>query len=217
MKKSNIGLKHYSILFSILGIAFLYSITIFCKPAVVDLSKLSEYEGKEIITKGVVKDIIETKYGNQILTIQNNNSSVMIFSEEKTNVTFGDFIKAQGKVQKYKDSFELIVEQKEFISIIRKWHNKTQPVWQLSLDPFSFVGLNVKVEGYVDSIYNSYFNLRDLNKSTSLIVSFEGGKPIYLEAGRKVIVKGVFSYDKENFRYMLRLFDKKHGVFLEAD
>ncbi len=217
MEKISISLKHYSIIFSIVGIVFLYAISISCKPMVVDLSEISDFEGKEIISKGVVKDITETKYGNQIITIEKNHTKVKVFSEEKTNVTYGDLIKVQGTVEKYMDSFEIVVGSKELITIVRGWANKTMPVSQLSIDPSKFVGINIKVDGYIDSIYNSYFSLKDLNKSNTVIVSYEGGKSLYLNSGKKVIVKGVFTYDEKNFRYIIRLLSKDHGVSVEAE
>ncbi len=216
MKKAILNLKHYSIIFSILGILVLYSISSFCKPSYVEISKIPEYEGKEIITNGTVKQISETKYGNQIITIEDNKTSVLVFSEEKTDVEYGDIIKVQGKVQKYEKSYEIIVENKQGIEIINRWDNKTIPLWQLSLDPSRYVGINIKVKGFIDSIYNSYFTLKDTNKSETIVVSYSGGNSLYLDSKKEIIVKGVFTFDSENFRYVIKLFNKDHGVFVRG-
>ena len=216
MNKIILNLKHYTILFSVIGIFVLYFISSFCKPAYIEISEIPNFEGKEIITNGTVKEISETKYGNQIITIEDNRSNVIVFSEEKTNIEYGDIIKVQGKVQKYEDSYEIIVENKERIEIINRWHNKTIPLWQISLDPSRYLGINVKVKGLIDSIYNSYFTLKDTNKTETIVVSYTGGKNLYLEPKKEIIVKGVFTFDSENFRYVINLFNEDHGVFVRG-
>ena len=206
------NLKHFSIFFSISGITILYVISIFCRPVSIEISEISHYEGKEIITKGYVKEIVETKFKSQIITIQNNNSSVIIFSEEKTDFEYGDYIKVSGQVQKFEDSYEIMVENKKNIILLKKWDNITIPLWQLSLNPEKYDGLNVKVKGVVDNIFNSYFHLKDDIKSNTIIVSYLGGNKLYLKSGSEVIVKGIFNFDKENFRYMINLFSENHGI-----
>jgi predicted nucleotidyltransferase len=76
--------------------------------------------------------------------------------------------------------------------------------------------MNVKVEGFIDSIYNSYFTLKDVNKSEKIVVSYLGGKNLYLDNGKEIIVKGVLTYDSENFRYIINLYSENHGVFIRG-
>jgi len=199
-----------------MGITVLYLIACMCKPVCIEISDIPKYEGKKIIAKGFVKEISETQYKNQIITLQHNNSSVKVFSEEKTNAEYGDLIEVSGKVQKYEDDFEIIAENKEYIRILKKWNNITLPLWQIAVNPEKYVGLNVKVEGHIDDIYNSFFHLKDLETGHTTIVSYEGGKDLYLKSGKEVIVKGLFSYDKTNLRYLLKVCTKNHGVSLRG-
>ncbi len=210
------NLKYYSILFSTIGIAVLYLIACMCKPVCIELSDIPKYEGKKIITKGFVRELSETQYKNQIIRLQNNNSSVKVFSEEKTKAEYGDLVEVIGKIQKYKDDFEIVVESKESITIIKKWNNITIPLRQIANNPENYIGLNVKVIGHIDDIYNSFFRLKELETGHTIIVSYEGGKNLYLKSGKEVIVKGLFSYDDTNLRYLLKVCTKNHGVSLRG-
>jgi len=210
------NLKKYSIFFSVVGIISLYLLSCFCKPSYIDISKASEFEGKQIITKGTVKDIIESKFKNQIITIQHRNSSIKVFSEEKTKVEYGDLIEVTGKVQKYDDTWEIVVENRENINILKKWSNISLPLWQIALNPDGYLGLNVKVRGYIDNIYNSFFYLRDIETEHTIIISYEGEKSLYLKPGNEVIVKGIFSYDGTNLRYLIKICEKTHGLSMKG-
>lgn len=216
MRITKLNLKHFSIIFSIAGIILLYFIVSISKPAQIKLSEIKDFEGKKIITKGYVNEITETKYKNQIITIQNNNSSVIVFSEEKKDLEYGDLIKVKGEVQKYKNDFEIIVENIEDINLLKKWDNITLPIWQIAIEPSRYIGLNVKVKGYIDNLFNSFFHLKDIEKNYTILVSYFGGSDIYLKTGKEVIVKGVFTYDGANCRYMIKLFNETHGVFLRG-
>lgn len=211
------NLKHYSIIFSVTGILFLYILTFFCKPYYIDLSQISNYENKKVITNGKVIEITETKYKNQILKIQNNNSTAKIFSEEKTNVEYGDIIQAEGMVQKYEDYFEIIVKNKENIRVIEKWSNITLPLSQVSIHPNQYVGVNVKIKGYIEDIYNSFFNLKDFETDHMILVSYSSKNSFYLQSGKEVIVKGLFTYEEKNLRYIIKIYDDQHGISLRDD
>jgi len=210
------NLKYYSVLFSILGISFLYILTSFCRPVYVDLSEISNYEGKQVVTKGRIIEISETQYGNQIITIEYNNSTAKVFSEEKINIEYGDIIETKGKIEKYNDIFEIVVENKENIHILERWDNITLPIWQLSLEPNRYLGTNVKVKGYIDDIYNSFFHLKDLDTEHTILVSHSTKNAFYLQSGKEVIVKGLFTYEEQNLRYIIKLYDDKHGVSLRG-
>jgi len=211
------NLKYYSILFSILGIAILYLLASFCKPSYIEIDEIPNYESKRIITKGRAIEISETSYKNQIITLEYNNSTVKIFSEEKTDVEYGDILEVKGTVQKYQDFYEIMVDNKEDISIIEKWDNITLPIWQLSIEPSRYLGLNVKTVGYIDDLYNSFFHLKDLETDHTILVSYEGKKSFYLQSGKEVIVKGIFTYEEKNLRYIIKLYDDQHGISLRDE
>jgi uncharacterized protein YdeI (BOF family) len=206
------NLKYYSILFAIIGISVLYAMTLFSKPVVIELSKLPQYEGKQITTQGIVKNYYSTKYGNQMITIEDNNASATVFSEEEITVEYGDKIRVTGEVQKYNDCWEIIVNDKRSITIIQKWENISMPLWQIVQNPGRYEGLNVNVSGYVDSLYDDYFYLIDEKGDYSILVFYNSYEPEAVYPGQKVSVAGLFSFEKENFRYVLSICDRTHKI-----
>jgi len=210
------NLKKYSVLFSVIGIASLYLLSCFCRPSYIDISRASDFEGKKVITKGRVKEISENKFQNQIITIQDNNSSIKIFSEELTKVEYGDIIEVTGDVQKYGEIWEIVVESSEDIKILKKWENISMPLWQITMNPDRYLGTNVKVRGHIENIYNSFFYLKDINTEHKIIISYEGIKFLYLKPGKEVIVKGVLSYDDTNFRYLIKICDSNHEILMKG-
>jgi len=209
-------LKHFSLIFAVVGICLLYALSLFSKPAVIELSKLPEYEGKQITTQGIVKSYYSTKYGSQIIIIEDNNTSATVFSEEETIVEYGDKIRVTGEVQKYNDGWEIIVNDKHSITIIQKWENISMPLWQIVQNPGRYEGLNVNVSGYVDSLYDDYFHLIDEKGEYSLLVLYTPYQPDAVSPGQKVSVAGLFSFEKENFRYVLSICDKTHKISTSA-
>ena len=206
------NLKYYSILFAVIGISALYAMTFFSKPVVIELSKLPQYEGKQITTQGIVKNYYTTKYGNQMITIEDNNASATVFSEEEIIVEYGDKIRVTGEVQKYNDCWEIIVNDKRSITIIQKWENISMPLWQIVQNPEKYEGLNVNVSGYVDSLYDDYFYLIDEKGDYSILVFYNSYEPETAYPGQKVSVAGLFKFEKENFRYVLSICDKTHKI-----
>lgn len=205
-------LKYFSVLFAVIGICILYTISLFSKPAVVELIKLPEYEGKQITTQGIVKNYYSTKYGSQLITIVDNNASATVFTEEETIVEYGDKIRVTGEVQKYNDCWEIIVTDKHSIIIIQKWENISMPLWQIVQNPMRYEGLNVNVSGYIDSFYDDYFYLTDEEGKHSIIVFYTSYDSKTFHPGQKVNVAGLFKFDKENFRYVLTLCDRMHKI-----
>ena len=93
-------LKHFSLMFSFIGLLVLYLISILSQPSIINLNEIAEFEGKRITTEGVVTNYYSTKFGSQIITIEENKSSAVVFMEGKIEVEFGDKIKVTGEVQK---------------------------------------------------------------------------------------------------------------------
>jgi len=209
-------LKNISMIFAVTGTALLYFLSLLSKPAIIDINELPDYEGKKITTQGVVKEYYTTKYASQMITIFNNNSSAVVYIEGTTDVEFGDTIRVTGQVQKYREDWEVIVEDKKYFKIVEKWDNITFPIWQLAQNPGRYLGLNVRVTGYVDSVFDSYFYLSDLENKYSLIVFYDAfyGSSVY--PGKKVIVSAKFLFDDKNLRYKLELCDESHGIFLDV-
>jgi hypothetical protein len=209
-------LKHYSLIFSIVGIFVLYFVLKLSPPPIININEMPKYEGKQIIVEGLVLEHHRTKYGSQIIKIENKNTTTTIFVEGKTEVEFGDKIQVTGEVQKYEGEWEIVVNSINQLKIIEKWRNLPFPFWQLAESPSKYLGLEINISGYVDYISNSYFYLTDFEKKYSLIVFYQLGENITISPGQKISVFGQFLFDEENFRYKLELNKQTHSItFLE--
>jgi hypothetical protein len=186
----------------------------FSQAPVILISEIQDYEGKQVTIKGIVKEHHITKFGSQIIKVEDNKSSVEIFLEGKTEVEFGDKIQATGEIQNYKDSWELIVNDIRQIQILEKWQNVSFPLWQIAENPTRYLNINVNVTGYIESISNAYFLLVDIENKHTLMVYYMKSKNITLYPGQKICASGIFIFDEKNFRYMLDICDENHGIVL---
>jgi len=207
-------LKYFSLLFSIAGITLLYVLSTLSQPIIIEICELPEYEGKQVITEGTVTEHHTTTYGSQIITIKEDNATVIIFVEGTVELEYGDKIQATGTVQKYKGDWELVVNDERFIILLEKWQNISFPLWQLAENPTKYDGLNVNVTGYVDVIYDSYFYLVDETEEHSLIVFCNPSEYNVSYPGQKVNVAAQFTFDEEAFQYKLALCEEIHRISL---
>ena len=207
-------LKYFALLFSIVGILILYFLSRLSQAPLIEIQEMPDYEGKQVIIEGLVTDYQITKHGSQIITIKDDNDTTTFFVEGELDVEYGDKIQATGEVQKYKDEWELVINDDRFVKILKKWQNISFPLWQLAKKPGKYLGLNVNVTGYIESISNAYFYLVDLEKNYSIIVFYKKSKNITIFPGQKVSVSGKFSFDEENFRYQLQIWEDKHSINL---
>lgn len=206
-------IKYFSIIFSIVGIIVLYFLSTLSQPVMIELNEIPEYEGKQVIVEGTVMEYHITSYGNQIITIENNNTTTIVFVEEETKAKYGDKIQATGKVQKYKGDWEIVVGDIRFVEIIQHWQNITMPLWQLAENPAKYEGLNINVTGYIDLVYDTYFYLVDMEEEHSIIVFYSHVEQNSIYPGQKVQVAARFMFDIESFRYKLEVSEETHGVF----
>ncbi|RLG29216.1 hypothetical protein DRN97_12245, partial [Methanosarcinales archaeon] len=107
------------VILSLLGIGILYgiSLTSFVEPPYVPLEEVAvgTHEGTFIRTKGVITDLSVTEYGN-LLTLRGNKTELLIFvdlgiGKEQLNLSYGDEIEVQGRVQLYKGRYELVAAE----------------------------------------------------------------------------------------------------------
>jgi len=211
------NLKRLSLVFATSGTLFLYFLSILAEPAVIGLEDLPKYEGKKVTTEGVVYNYFTTQYASQMITIKGNNTTAIVYIEGTCNVEYGDRIRVTGEVQKYMDDWEIIVDNKKNLEIVQKWNNLSFPIWQLAQDPTKYLDLNVNVTGYIESIFDSYFYIVDIENKTSLVVFYDSYLGLSLYPGKKVCVLGKFVFDEKNLRYALDICDEQHGIFLEAN
>jgi len=209
-------IRYLSLIFSIIGIASLYFLSTLSQPILIELKDVPKYEDKNVIVEGIVTEHHLTSYGSQIITIEDDNISMIIFVEGKTDIEYGDKIQATGKVQKYKGDWEIVVDNDDFVKVIQKWQNISIPLWQLSASPTKYEGLNVNVTGYIDMIYDTYFYLTDSEDNHSIIVFYNPSK-YNIHSGQNVSVAAKFSFDNEEFRYRLDASEETHGIFVLAE
>lgn len=210
-------MKHATLIFSIIGILFLYFVSKMYQPPLIAINQMPNYQDKQVIIEGIVIEHHITKYGSQIITIENNNATTTIFVEGIADIEFGDKIRVSGDVQKYKEGWEIVVNDAHQVKILEKWCNISIPLWQLADNPSKYINLNIQVNGYVDSISNSYFYLTDLEKNHFIPIFYELGKNITISAGQKICVNGKFSFDKENLRYKIELTEESHNITFLRD
>ena len=207
-------LKNLSILISVVGIILLYVLSVISQPPTIDLFEIPNYEGKKIITQGIVKEYHKTGQGSQSITLVDNNSTSIIFVQGEMDVEFGDLVQVFGKVQKYKDGWEIIVDNEKDIKILKKWNNISSPLWQLANNPTKYLNLNVNVSGSIDTIYDSYFYLLDFDTKHTIMVFYKKTSNVTLIPGKKICVTGKFCFDEKNFRYYLKQYDGSHTLYI---
>ena len=199
-------LKHLVIVLSVVGTCFLYVLSLFSQPTVVSLDDVESFEGKQVVVEGVVVSYHVTTYGSQQIVIQDRNESeveVIVYVEEETDVEYGDVIQATGVVQQYGGEWEVVVNTARGVVVVEKWQDTTYPLWQLAVKPQGFIGRNVKVSGFVDRMYDSYFYLIDSSSQYSVVVYFDMAQRQNFSSGEWVQVGGRFEYDDLSFRYVI--------------
>lgn len=210
-------LRYFSLIFSTLGIILLYFLSTLSQPTIIELSEIPKYEGKQVIAIGVVTEYYWATYGSQIITIENDNTTVTVFVEGLTSLEYGDIIQVTGIVQKYRNDWEIVVDNERFVKIVRRWSNVTSPLWQLAENPSRYDGLNVNVTGFVDMVYDNYFYLVDQEETHSIIVFYTPSGQDILHPGQKVNVAAKFYFDEEDLRYKLVVSEDIHCITLLSE
>jgi len=166
--------------------------------------------------EGTVTEHHATTYGGHIINIRdmdnNNISEAIVFVEETTTVEYGDIIQATGKVQRYNDEWEVVVNQARFVEILQKWENITFPIWQLAENPDKYIGINVNITGLVDRDYDSYFYLVDSNEEHTIIIYYDSSKFQNFSQGDNVFVRGQFVYDEDTLRFVININQQDHVI-----
>lgn len=210
--------KYFVIILSVVSILFLYFLSTLSQPIEIELSEISNFEGKEVIVKGTVTNHRITTYGSQIIEIkdilQDNTSEVIVFVEGETLVEYGDEIQATGKVQKYEDEWEVVVDDKRYVKILQKWNNITTPLWQLAENPSKYLDLNINTSGIIERDYESYFYLTDSEGQYSVVVYYDPSLFFNISEGDKITVGARFVYDSATLRYVLMTNQETNSLIL---
>jgi hypothetical protein len=203
------------IIFSLLGVCILYGISLFVVPPYVPLEEVAvgTYEGTFVRTKGVITDFSVTGYGN-MLTIRGNKTELLILvnsGKEQLNLSYGDEIEVQGRVQLYKGRYELVAAENAINKVSAENGSAVSFVSQIARHPEGYEGRRICVVGYVEDVYKHVFYLGDEGDSHQMRVKVEvearvNNIPISeLQKGDKILAQGVFRYNPENMRYELNL------------
>jgi len=193
------------VILAIGGILGLYWIGSLAQPETISLQSVPTYEGKKIITEGIVTNQYTTSIDTQIIEIKNlsSNASTKIFLKEKTIVDYGDLIQVTGQVQKYKQDWEIVTENKQAIFILRKWQNISIPISQIAVSPDRYTGLNIKVSGIVEECSSTSVKLCDSESKYKLSLRSDSSFIQMFSEGSHITVSGVLQYDEETLTYVL--------------
>jgi len=213
---AKIQLKYFVVILSVVCITLLYFLSTLSQPIIIELNEVPDYEGKQVIVEGTVTEHHITTFGGHIINIKNmdnqSNFEIIVFVEEETMVEYGDKIKATGKVQKYNDEWEVVVNDARFVEILQKWSNITFPLWQLAENPSKYIGININVSGVVERDYDSYFYLIDSEEKHSIVVSYDSSKFHNFTQGDNVYVRGQFVYDEETLRFKITVGEENQRI-----
>ncbi len=196
------------IIFSLLGVCLLYGISLFVTPAFVPLDEVALHENEIIRTEGVITEFSVTEYGNVLMKLEGNQTELMLFVEslndrrELLNLSYGDEIEVEGRVQLYRGEYELIVSENAIKKVTPGCNISF--VSQIAAHPEEYKGKKIRVVGYVKDIYTRVFYLRDETGNHRMRVATTSSIS-ELQEGDKIIAEGVFSYDAEDMRYELNL------------
>ena len=203
------------IIFSVSGVCILYGISLIITPPFVPLDDVALYEGTVIRTEGVVTDFSVTDSGAVLMKLEGNQTELIVFLEsgddgqELLNLSYGDEIEVEGRVQVYRGDYELFCSE----SGIREVTQQGREIFfvsQIALQPDEYEGRKIRVAGYAEDIYAQVFYLCDEPGSHRMRVKLKSTTTISiseLEEGERIIAEGVLSYDAKNMRYELNLID----------
>jgi len=99
--------RRFVVGFAVIGITFLYLVSLISQPECVALNDVKNCEGKNVTVKGMVVEKYQTKNGNTIMEIREDNTSISVFHEGAVDAEPGDEIRVTGSVQKYRDEYEI--------------------------------------------------------------------------------------------------------------
>jgi len=202
-KIKKIQLKYITLIFSIIGIILLYSLSLTQQPIIIDsVQSIEEFEGKEVTLSGIIQEYQSTSYGNQLIHIKCNNTTLTVFSESPLTLHIGDKIKATGTIQKYKDSWELILSNPKSATIINSWQNRTIQIVDLANHPKDYLDIPINITGFIDLKYDDIIYIRDLthNNTIPLVTPFFSTP----DTSTKIYAHAQLYYDSINLRYLLK-------------
>lgn len=201
-KLKKIPVKHLTLLLSICGVCMLYGLSLFQQPILLtSIQSIEDYEGKEVTLTGSIIDYTSTKYGSQLITVQCNTTKLTIFSEQSLSIHKGDIIQATGTIQKYKDSWELILSNPKTAKIMTTWKNRTVKISDLANHPNDYLDIPCNITGYIDLTYENLIYITDYSNTYSIpLIHYDNTIP---KTGTNVHIHATLTYDPNHLRYIL--------------
>lgn len=207
--------KYLVLLSAIISLGVLYGVSLISQPEQVLLSSLSYHDGQQVIIQGIVTDYRTTTFGNQLITLRESiteGSSAVLYIEGAVSVEFGDKIQAIGKVQRYKDQWEVMVNDPQSVTIVEKWENHICPLWQLAKHPERYCDTNIVVHGILTQKQTSSFVLTDTTQTYFLDVTCEHSHLSSFSNGDTIAVAGRFIYEPHVLCFILTLSEQNHQL-----
>jgi hypothetical protein len=205
-------IKYISLLIAVIGIAALYTLSLFAQAPIIELSQLPAYENEIVTTQGTITKYYQNDYGNQIITIRNNNTTATIFASVPATIQSGDTIQATGKVEHYKETWEIIIDDPKDLTTIKKWNETKIQLWEIAQNPTTYVECNLNVTGYIDSIYESSLYFTDNNFEHTILVMISKKENITFYPGEPVVLSAQLLYDSTQLRYFFSLSETYHHL-----
>ncbi|MBU2564853.1 MAG: hypothetical protein KJ655_01170 [Candidatus Thermoplasmatota archaeon] len=199
--------KGFVVGFAVIGIVVLYFVSAVSQPENIGLGEIKNSDGKEVVTEGIVSDKYQTKSGNTILGVKNDNATVSVFVKKVVDAEIGDEIRVTGRVQKYKNMYEIVSSA---IEILKKWDENYIELKQLKSNPEKYEGTNINVTGFAVSIKHNEFYLSDNISKIKIKIIKSTVLPM---ENQKIFVKGKMEYDENRFEYFIKL--EMYGVINE--
>lgn len=196
--------KWFVIIFAVTGVVLLYLVSIMSQPENVGLDEIKNSEGKEVVIEGIVSYKYQTRSGNTILRVRNDNASISVFVKNGVDAEPGDEIMVTGSVQKYRDECEIVASE---IEILKKWDEDYIELMQLKSNPGKYEGTNINVTGFAVSIKHNEFYLSDNISRIKVVIPESMFLPM---ENQKIFVKGVMEYNENMFEYFIKL--ERYGV-----
>lgn len=208
--------KYLIILIAVASLIALYFLSLVSHPVLIPFSSLQTYTGQQVIVQGVVTDYRTTTYGSQLITLrdlQNSTNSVILYIEGEIHIEYGDMIQATGEVQQYKNQWEVVVNDPQFLVILQKWHQLSFPLWQLALHPETYLDTTVNVTGIATQTHESSFTLISTDGKYSIEVTYQSSLPHQFSKDDTVAVGARFVYDATTCRFFLKATEPTHGIW----
>ncbi|MBU3902269.1 MAG: hypothetical protein KKE04_02750 [Candidatus Thermoplasmatota archaeon] len=193
--------------FAVIGIVVLYLVSAVSQPENMGLEETKSMEGEKVVTEGIVSDKYQTNSGNTILGVKNDNATVSVFLEGKTNAEIGDEIRVTGIIQEYRDENWIMASD---IEILKKWDENYIELKQLKSNLEKYEGTNINVTGFAVSIKHNEFYLSDNISKIKIKIIKSTVLPM---ENQKIFVKGKMEYDENRFEYFIKL--EMYGVINE--